>query len=45
MVKYLNVSKSAKVLKEKCETFKSNDLKAGWKYPNGIRAWHAPLDV
>lgn len=43
MVKCLNTNKFKHTLKEKCETFKNNDPSKGWKYPKGVRAWHAPV--
>lgn len=43
--KYLNVNKTKQALKEKCEVFAGNNPANGFKYPNGVRAWHAPVEV
>ncbi len=45
MVRYLNTNQLAKSLLKKCEIYKNNNPENGWQYPNGTRAWHAPLEV
>lgn len=45
MVRYLNTNQLAKSLLKKCEIYKDNNPEHGWQYPNGTRAWHAPLEV
>jgi hypothetical protein len=43
--KYLNVNMLRQTLKEKCAVFAGNNPAQGFKYPNGVRAWHVPVEV
>ena len=45
MTKYLGVDRLRETLRERAEIFTNNIPANGFRYPSGIRAWHAPLEV